>query len=176
MKRASPAPSRKIFFRCSPEASLNETPNETPEQESVSPPGLHEPESAAARPPATKARLSLFSIAIASWLVPGLGHFLLGRAGRAIVFFLAVGGLAIVGIHARGNVFPPRSADPFGTLGFWADAASGIFYLLARVLERAGPDVSRAAGDYGTRFIAAAGIVNLIAIFDAYEIAAGRRS
>jgi hypothetical protein len=76
----------------------------------------------------------------------------------------------------RGNVFPPRSADPFATLGFYADAASGIFYLLARVLERAGPDISRAAGDYGTRFIAAAGIVNLIAIFDAYEIASRRRS
>jgi hypothetical protein len=44
------------------------------------------------------------------------------------------------------------------------------------VFERAGPDVSRAAGDYGTRFIAAAGIVNLIAIFDAYEIATGRKN
>jgi hypothetical protein len=76
----------------------------------------------------------------------------------------------------RGNVFPPHSADPFGTLGFLADAASGIFYLLAHVLERAGPDVSRAAGDYGTRFIAAAGVVKLIAVFDAYEIATGRRN
>jgi hypothetical protein len=155
---------------------LNETSNESPDHDSVSQPELHEPESAASRPRATSTKSSPFSIAIASWLVPGLGHFLLGRTGRAIVFFVAVGGLAIVGIHARGNVFPPRSADPFGTLGFWADAASGIFYLLARVLERGGPDVSRAAGDYGTRFLAAAGIVNLIAIFDAYEIAAGRRS
>jgi len=100
----------------------------------------------------------------------------LHRTGRAIVFFVAVGGLAMVGCHMRGNVFPPRSADPFGTLGFWADASSGIFYLLARLLERAGPDVSRAAGDYGTRFIAAAGVVNLIGAFDAYEIATGRRS
>jgi hypothetical protein len=153
---------------------LNETSNETPDHDSVSQPELHEPESA---PLASKVpSVSPLSIALASWLIPGLGHFLLGRTGRAIVFFMAVGGLAIVGIHARGNVFPPRTADPFGTLGFWADAASGIFYLLARVLERAGPDVSRAAGDYGTRFIAAAGIVNVIAIFDAYEIALGRRS
>ncbi len=92
------------------------------------------------------------------------------------MFFLAVGGLAIVGFVMRGNVFPPRSVDPFGTLGFLADAASGIFYVLARLVERAGPDVSRAAGDYGTRFIAAAGVVNLIAAFDAYEIATGRRN
>ena len=153
---------------------MNETSNETPDHDSVSQPELHEPESAllASKVPS----VGPLSIAFASWLIPGLGHFLLGRTGRAIVFFVAVGGLAIVGIQARGNVFPPRTADPFGTLGFWADAASGIFYLLARVLERAGPDVSRAAGDYGTRFIAAAGIVNVIAIFDAYEIASGRRS
>jgi hypothetical protein len=154
---------------------LNETPNETPGHESASPPELHEPESPA-QPTSKVPSVGPISIALASWFVPGLGHFLLRRTGRAVVFFIAVGGLAIVGCHMRGNVFPPRSADPFGALGFWADAASGIFYLLARVLERAGPDVSRAAGDYGTRFIASAGIVNLIAIFDAYEIAAGRRS
>jgi hypothetical protein len=148
--------------------------NETPDHESLSQPEPHEPESAAARSPETNAS-SPFSIAIASWLVPGLGHFLLRRTGRAIVFFIAVGGLATIGYHMRGNVFPPRSADPFGALGFLADAASGIFYLLARIFEWSGPDVSRAAGDYGTRFIAAAGVVNLIATFDAYEIAAGRR-
>ncbi|HKD63115.1 MAG TPA: DUF6677 family protein [Candidatus Acidoferrales bacterium] len=155
---------------------MNETPNVTPEHESFSPPENHEPEQVTPRPPKTAAASSPLSIAVASWLVPGLGHLLLRRTGRAIVFFIAVGGLAIAGSRMRGNVFPPRSADPFGTLGFWADAASGIFYLLARAFERAGPDVSRAAGDYGTRFIAAAGIVNLIAAFDAYEIAAGRRS
>jgi hypothetical protein len=149
--------------------------NETPDHESLSPPELAEPESVAARSPGSDASSS-FSIAIASWLVPGLGHFLLHRTGRGIVFFVAVGGLAIVGYHLRGNVFPPRSADPFGALGFLADAASGIFYLLARIFEWSGPDVSRAAGDYGTRFIAAAGVVNLIAAFDAYEIAGRRRS
>jgi len=60
-------------------------------------------------------------------------------------------------------------------VGFLADAGSGMFYLLARFFETAGPEIGRAAGDYGTRFIAAAGVVNLIAAFDAYEIAAGRR-
>jgi hypothetical protein len=154
---------------------LNETSNETPDRESPPLPQNHEPKPVAACPPKTAAASSPLSIAVASWFVPGLGHFLLRRTGRASVFFIAVGGLAIVGYRMRGNVFPPRSTDPFGTFGFWADAASGIFYLLARVFERAGPDVSRAAGDYGTRFIAAAGIVNLIAAFDAYEIAAGRR-
>jgi predicted membrane channel-forming protein YqfA (hemolysin III family) len=115
-------------------------------------------------------------VAIAAWMVPGLGHLMLRRPGRAMLFFAAVAGLAITGYVMRGNVFPPHSNDPFGTLGFLADAGSGVFYLLARVFEAAGPDVSRAAGDYGTRFIAAAGVANILSAFDAYEIASGRRS
>lgn len=115
-------------------------------------------------------------IALAAWIVPGLGHLALRRWGRAAIFFLSVGGLAITGYLLRGNVFPPRSGEPFGTLGFLADAGAGVFYFLSRFFESAGPDVSRAAGDYGTRFIAAAGVVNLLSVFDAYEIALGRRT
>jgi hypothetical protein len=123
---------------------------------------------------AGRAVLALFA-AIAAWLVPGLGHLLLGRWCRALLFFVAVGGLVVSGYLLRGNVFPPHSGDPFGTLGFLADAGTGVFYYFSRFFEAAGPDVSRAAGDYGTRFIAAAGVVNVLAVLDTIEIATGRR-
>ena len=107
----------------------------------------------------------------------GAGPRAAGPLGpRSRVFCLRWAGLAITGYLMRGDVFPPHSDDPFGTVGFLADAASGVFYLLARVFEAAGPEIGRAAGDYGTRFIAAAGIVNVLGAFDAYEIARGRRS
>lgn len=115
-------------------------------------------------------------VAVAAWAVPGLGHLITRRWLRGLVFFACAGGLAVAGFLLRGNVFPPHSTDPFGSLGFLADASSGVFYYLARFFETAGPDVSRAAGDYGTRLIAAAGIVNLLGVFDAYEIAVGRRA
>jgi hypothetical protein len=124
---------------------------------------------------AGRAALALLA-AIMAWLVPGLGHLLLGRWGRGLLFFIAVGGLVVTGYLLRGNVFPPRSGDPFGTLGFLADASTGVFYYSSRFFEAAGPDVSRAAGDYGTRFIAAAGVVNVLAVLDVIEITTGRRS
>ncbi len=124
----------------------------------------------------TKRNPFAFLFAIAGWIVPGLGHLLQGRWGRACVFLVAVGGLALTGLVMRGNVFPPHSDDPFGTLGFLADAGSGVFYYLAHFIEAGGPDLSRAAGEYGTRMIAAAGIVNLLSALDAYEIASGRRN
>ena len=150
--------------------------NESPAKHTASDPGV----AAASRSEATRASagrafVALFT-AIAAWLVPGLGHLLLGRWGRALVFFAAVSGLVVSGYLLRGNVFPPHSGDPFGTLGFLADAATGAFYYFSRFFEAAGPDVSRAAGDYGTRFIAAAGVVNVLAVLDTIEIATGRRS
>jgi hypothetical protein len=138
-------------------------------------PGSGIPEGGARKADGKGSRWTPFII-VAAWFVPGLGHALLGRWGRALAFFVAVGGLAITGYLMRGQVFPPNSDDPFGTVGFLADAASGVFYPLAHFLETAGPEIGRAAGDYGTRFIAAAGIVNVLGMFDAYEIARGRRS
>jgi len=114
-------------------------------------------------------------VAIAAWIVPGLGHLLLRRWGRALGFFLATAGLAVAGYSLRGEIFSPRSSDPFGALGFIADLGSGVFYFLSHLLEVAGPDLSRASGDYGTRLIAASGIVNLLGVIDAFGIARGRR-
>jgi predicted membrane channel-forming protein YqfA (hemolysin III family) len=125
--------------------------------------------------PAKQDSTAIF-VVLAAWIVPGMGHLLLRRWGRAIVFFIAVGGLAVTGYFLRGNIFAARGGDAFGTLGFLADAGSGVFYFCARFFEAAGPDVSRAAGDYGTRFIAAAGVVNLISVCDAYEIVTRRRN
>jgi uncharacterized protein DUF6677 len=114
-------------------------------------------------------------MALAAWVVPGMGHLLLRRWGRAAFLFLAVGGLALTGFAMRGELFTRQSGDPFGALGFLADACSGAFYFLPRLLHWAGPDVSRAAGDYGTRFLASAGVVNLLGMLDAFRIASGRK-
>ena len=115
-------------------------------------------------------------VAMAGWLVPGLGHLLLRKWSRAVVYFLAVGSLAVAGLALRGNVFTAQRADAFDMLGFLADVGSGVFYLVARFIETAGPDVSRAGGDYGTRLFATAGVLNLLCVIEVHEIARGRKS
>jgi Family of unknown function (DUF6677) len=106
---------------------------------------------------------------VAGWFVPGLGHLLQRRWGRAAAFFIAVGGLAVTGYVQRGFVFHSGSANLFDTLGFLADIGSGAFYFAAKWLEVTGPDISRAAGDYGTRFLVTAGVLNVLCAIDAYE-------
>ena len=117
-----------------------------------------------------------FTIGVAGWLLPGLGHALQKMWGRAAACFLSVGMLVILGAGMRGNVFTSNGNDAFDTLGYVADLGSGSFYFLARSLETSGADVSRAGGDYGTRFLAAAGVLNLLAALHAYEAARGRKA
>jgi hypothetical protein len=134
------------------------------------------PQSQQARPHLNRTNATATAIGIAGWLVPGLGHALQKMWGRAVACFLAVGFLVVIGSGMRGNLFQSQDADAFGRLGYIADVGTGSFYWLAKALEVKGPDVSRADGDYGTRFLAAAGVLNLLAALHAYEAARGRKA
>ena len=116
------------------------------------------------------------AVALMGWLVPGLGHALQKMWGRAVAIFLAVGFLVYLGAGLRGNLFAPGGEDAFERLGYAADLGTGGFYLIARMLESSGADVSHADGDYGTRFLATAGVLNLLAALHAYEAARGRKA
>lgn len=113
---------------------------------------------------------------IAGWLLPGLGHALQFMWGRALVVFLAVGILTGAGVTMKGNVFTRDGKDAFDKLGYIADLGTGAFYVAARTLEPGGADVSHADGDYGTRLLATAGVLNLLAALHAYEAARGRKA
>ncbi len=113
--------------------------------------------------------------AVAGWFVPGLGQALLGKWGKAVVYFFAVAILAFVGLRMRGNVFTSNAADAFDMLGFFADIGNGIFYFLAGAINPAGPNVGVAAGDYGTRLFATAGVLNFLCVLEVLQIGFGSR-
>jgi drug/metabolite transporter (DMT)-like permease len=131
---------------------------------------------AAAPPRENKREARAIAFGVAGWLVPGLGHALQRMWGRALMFFTVVGVLVFVGAGMRGNLFNSEGGDAFAALGYLADIGTGGFYLLAKYIEVGGPDVSHAYGDYGTRFLAAAGVLNLLAALHAYEAARGRKA
>jgi hypothetical protein len=126
--------------------------------------------------PDKKREARAIAIGVAGWVVPGLGHALQKMWGRALTFFIVVGLLVIVGAGMRGNLFGSEGGDAFAALGYFADLGTGSFYWLAKYIEVGGPDVSHAYGDYGTRFLAAAGVLNLLVALHAYEAARGRKA
>jgi Family of unknown function (DUF6677) len=120
--------------------------------------------------------LRAIAVALTGWILPGFGHALLKMWGRAVTIFLAVGFLVYLGAGMRGNLFAPGGDDAFARLGYAADLGTGSFYFMARSMETSGPDVSHADGDYGTRFLATAGVLNLLAALHAYEAARRRKA
>ncbi|HXX16274.1 MAG TPA: DUF6677 family protein [Candidatus Eremiobacteraceae bacterium] len=152
---------------------MNEEQNHTTSVEQVPEGNEAAPANAAERMPPEARALGL---AVAGWLLPGLGHALQRMWGRALVVFFTVGILVMVGASMRGNLFTSNGNDAFDTLGYIADLGAGSFYFVARSMEVRGADVSHAEGDYGTRFLATAGVLNLLAALHAYEAARGRKA
>ena len=113
------------------------------------------------------------------WLIPGGGHFLLKRTGRGALLLLSVTGMFLCGLMMRGAMFHPQSGDLLTTLintgGFIGDLSSGILYLLSVWLGYSQPDTAGHVHDYGTKFLVTAGLLNILAIVDAFEIASGRK-
>jgi len=122
--------------------------------------------------------LSVSQTAVACVLaafVPGLGHAVLRKWDRALVFFTAITLMFFIGIGLKGRVFGPDFVDLFSVLKFLADAGSGLLYWGA-LIQGIGPGEPTAyTYDFGNVFIYAAGLLNMLVVVDAFDIARGRK-
>ena len=118
-------------------------------------------------------------VVLLAWLIPGGGHFLLKKPERGIALCASVTLMFALGIMMRGAMFHPEGGDMLTTIiyygGFVGDLLSGVLYFLASWLGYSQPDMAGHVHDYGTKFLVGAGLLNLLAIVDAYEIATGQK-
>ena len=117
---------------------------------------------------------------LAGWLIPGAGHFLLKKTGRGALLFAAVLLMFLFGLSMSGMMFTPEKGPDYLTSlinygGFVCNLAAGGMYLLATMFGYSQPDMPGAGHDYGTKFLVTAGLLNILAMVDAYEIAAGKK-
>ncbi|HXE74349.1 MAG TPA: DUF6677 family protein [Candidatus Xenobia bacterium] len=121
-------------------------------------------------------------LGLLGWLVPGLGHLVLRKYDRAIVFFVSVTAMAGLGLGMGAKLYGPvidRSQGAFvtllHTLGFIGDLGVVLYYTLAKLAGMGEHYLPRASGDYGTVFFLCAGLLNLLTALDAYDIAVGKK-
>ncbi|MGA3025195.1 MAG: DUF6677 family protein [Bryobacteraceae bacterium] len=123
---------------------------------------------------------SWIPVVVLAWLVPGGGHFLLKRYGRGGLLLLSVASMFLLGLMMRGPMFIPQGGDLLTVViyygGFIADLAGGLLYLLTVWLGYNQPDVAGHVHDYGAKFLVAAGLLNILAMVDAWEIATGKKN
>jgi hypothetical protein len=112
-------------------------------------------------------------VIFSAWLVPGGGHYVLGRRTQAAVFFLTITITFFGGMYLSDftNVSPERHG-----YYFIAHALNGAETLIATLLTRGLVEdhvprhFGMATGEIGTLYTAVAALLNVIVMMDAFGI------
>jgi hypothetical protein len=126
-----------------------------------------------AAPPSAGASNSAVVAAVLAWVIPGAGHFFLGRRWRAVLFFLLVMFSAAMGLLLEGRLFVTAPGQPLSRLGMLASMGMGAPYFVLRFVVDYAGDLRAASYEYGTAFLLTAGLMNLLLILDAWDISRG---
>lgn len=116
-------------------------------------------------------------VCLAAAIVPGGGHFILGRWGRGLVLAASVLGMFACGLFwMQGHLFSPNSDDLVSIFPFIANLGMGGVYLLCYKVQFGFEATAEAPTyEFGNTFLLVAGLMNFLVILDAYDLAVGRR-
>lgn len=138
-----------------------------------------------------KARPVSKGLLFLSWLVPGLGHWLLGKKVRAGVFAAVIVASFVTGVLLDGELAVPQQNSPlswffaFGCLGngvlyllrlLWVNGLDGLLSASFPYGLQGGGDPIAAGFFYGKTFLYTAGLMNLLVVLDVHDIARGDKS
>jgi hypothetical protein len=117
----------------------------------------------------------LVLLCLASWAIPGAGHLWLGRRSKGLVFLVALPLMFVIGIALHGRLFPFDLSEWLVCLAAIADLGIGVPYFMAGALGYGGGEVRAVTYEYGNAFLIVAGLLNLLVVIDAYDVAVGRK-
>ncbi|MFZ0199893.1 MAG: DUF6677 family protein [Candidatus Sulfotelmatobacter sp.] len=109
------------------------------------------------------------------WLIPGAGHLIQRRWIRGVLLFISITTLFVLGLLMQGHIYKANGGDILDILGFVGDLGAGGLYILTLALNGGQGAIAFAIADYGTKFMIVAGLLNFIAVADAYHIAIGKK-
>ena len=113
-------------------------------------------------------------LCLAGWAVPGAAHLWLGRR-TGLVFLVTLPLMFGFGLFLEGRLFPFDPSQPLVALAAAADAGIGLLCLAARALGYGAGNVATVTYEYGNTFLIVAGLLNMLVVIDAYDIALGRK-
>lgn len=111
-----------------------------------------------------------------AWIFPGLGHYYLGRKRRALVYAVVVSLTFLFGLSFQGRLYWPEAGAPLTMLATFAVFGSGLLNIAARLLvDNPRGAILAVTYEYGCAFLLTAGLMNLLLMLDAFDIAVGRK-
>jgi uncharacterized protein DUF6677 len=115
--------------------------------------------------------------AAVAWIFPGLGHLLVKRRGTALLYAIIVTATFLLGLSFEGRLYSPEPGQPLTILATFAVYGAGLLNIAARYFSpNPNGTILSVTYEYGCAFLLTAGLMNLLLMLDAYDIAAGRKS
>ncbi|MGE0041575.1 MAG: DUF6677 family protein [Vicinamibacterales bacterium] len=114
-------------------------------------------------------------VCAAAWFVPGAGHLLQGRRQKGLIFLVAIPLMFAFGLWLEGRLFPYEIAQPLVLLAAFANLGNGLPYLVASAAGLGPGVVTAASYEYGNAFLIVSGLLNMLVVLDAYDVALGRK-
>jgi hypothetical protein len=118
---------------------------------------------------------TIYLICAMAWFVPGAGHLWLGRRQKGMVFLVTLVLMFTFGLWLEGRLFPFEFTQPLVALAAIADVGIGAPYAVAKALGAGRGDVVAMTYEYGNTFVIVAGLLNMLVVLDAFDIAKGRK-
>ena len=116
-----------------------------------------------------------YLICAAAWAVPGAGHLWLGRAQKGVIFLIALPLMFATGLWLEGRLFPFEIGQPLVALAAFADIGMGVPYFAAKAAGLGAGRVIAQSFEYGNAFLIVAGLLNMLVVLDAFDVAEGRK-
>ena len=128
----------------------------------------------AAEPDQKASMIAVIAPAV-GWLIPGAGHLIQKRWIRGVLLLVSIGSLFVLGLMMQGHIYKANGGDILDILGFIGDLGAGGMYIVTLAMNAGQGAIAFAIADYGTKFMIVAGLLNFIAVADAYHIAIGKK-
>jgi hypothetical protein len=117
-----------------------------------------------------------FVAAALAWLFPGLGHWYLGKRRVAVAFAVIVTLTFLAGLSFDGRLYSVEPGQPLTILATFAVYGAGLLNIAARLLtESPGGTILSPTYEYGCAYLLTGGLMNLLLVLDAWDIASGRK-
>lgn len=144
--------------------------------------------------PATTDTSRLTLLCILAWFIPGAGHFLLKRPKHGFVFLALITFLFYWGLSLGAKIYRYDPQQPLTFFAMIAQMGMGLPYIIARFIAshasgnpgfalyafaekfRFGQGyIENFSFEYGNTFAIVAGLLNMLVVLDAHDIAIGKK-
>ena len=109
------------------------------------------------------------------WVVPGLGHISQKKYWRGGIFFGCIAAMTGIGLFMGGRIYSFQTENPLTILAFFSDLGIGTLYFLSKIFPVGLGDIKAVTFEFGTAYIAGAGLLNYLVALDAFDIASGKK-